>query len=190
MQFWHTFHKISPSRWKRTKNQTFENKLLENFPGHVEHSYDNPAEKYLPQAEKFLIKFQEWWRRTFSKNSPNKKFLGTLRMQFWQPHRNFVNERPKTSSSMPVKGKKSSKLSKKHVLFEINLWTRGMELRQHCKEVLTKSENISLKNRNWFEKWRFCPNTVFQSVHLDTKNAILTSNANFVPEIRSGSAKN
>ena len=112
--------------------------------GHVECSFDNPAEKFLTK-----LKYFRWMSENDMKNvsSRNLFFLKvviwTLRMQFWKPLQKSFDNKPETTRSVSQMIFEKYFFSK-NLILKLFLWTRFMQLWPPFRKLSHKNPKVFL----------------------------------------------
>ena len=112
--------------------------------GHVECSFDNPAEKFLTK-----LKYFRWMSENDMKivSSRNLFFLKvviwTLRMQFWKPRRKSFDNKPETTRSVSQMILEKYFFSK-NLILKLFLWTRFMQLWPPFRKLSHKNPKVFL----------------------------------------------
>ena len=88
--------------------------------GHIEFSFEIPAQFFPVNSKLFLVNFQNWWQISYPKIFSGIFFGRTFTPQFWQTCHYFSKKRPSFSAQSPNNWKKQFFKVKFPQMFPLN----------------------------------------------------------------------
>ena len=88
--------------------------------GHIEFSFEIPAQFFPVNSKVFLVNFQKWWQISYPKIFSGIFFGRTFTPQFWQTCHYFSKKRPSFSAQSPNNWKKQFFKVKFPQMFPLN----------------------------------------------------------------------
>ena len=110
---------IQPKTWNFEQFLS-ETLLCKCSSGHIEFSFEIPAQFFPVNSKIFLVNVQNWWQTAFRKPFSGNFFGRTLLLQFWQTCHYFSEKSPSFSAQSPNNWKKQFFKVKFPQMFPLN----------------------------------------------------------------------